>query len=240
MPRSKDNYVCNKLTQDERMQIYRWAGEGYTLREICKLTNQSRGTSSKLRIPGIENILSMPDAHKWVSKFRMEFLKNVKDIPIVEKRIRLDDLERLRKRLMFVINDCMVYKNNNEMNRFFSATNKLLMVLEAARTEMEPRAGGMTVGIGINGGRGDLGELSDTELQNQRADLIRRASIIIKQRTGEADGLTEGDAGAGEAGPAEVFLAAPEELRRDAVQGSAADVSDVRQPEGNDPGLSAV
>ena len=217
--------IADRMTKDERMDIYRWSGEGYTLREICKMFNNRSPSCKRARIPTVEAVLAMPEAHKFVAKFRMEFLKTVKDIPVAEKKVRLDDLESLRQRLMHIVNNCHLERGDKNISRFLTVSRRLIEVLDIARNEMEQRPG-VSIGIGF-GNDGGLSELTDEQLQQQRDDLIRRAYIAEQRRTSVLDEITEGDGDKNKPGPPEVLLAAPEELRREELPGSKPDVPDV-------------
>jgi hypothetical protein len=234
------SYVCDKLTRDERVQICKWSGEGYSHREICKMFNRDRGPLPKIRIPGVEHVLEMPESHKLVSKFRIEFLKTLDDVPVADKKVRLDDLESIRQRLMYLITNSHLARGDHEVARFLSCSNRLLQVLDLARAEME-RAAGLSIGFGLNlGGGADLGKFSDEELKQLRVDLLRKAGISVGQRIDPADGTVEGDEGPNKERPAEILLAAPSELRRDAVPQGPVIISDLRRPASDDPGLPAA
>jgi hypothetical protein len=192
-------YVSDKLTHDERMDIYKWAGEGYTLREICKMHNNKGASKAKIRIPGITRVLGMPEAHKFVSKFRVAFLKNIKEIPISEKKVRLDDLEKMRQRLVHIINNCHLDRSEKELGKFMMASRRLVEVIEMAKSEMEPR-NGINIGIGVN--QGDMSDLTDEQLQQQRDDILRKAGIAFKRGVAAVHQGADGDEAADKGGPA--------------------------------------
>ncbi|MFA6100410.1 MAG: hypothetical protein WC750_06115 [Patescibacteria group bacterium] len=232
--------LADRLTLDERVKIYKLAGEGYTVAEITRLFNMSQPKDARsTRIPGIHKILQLPEAHRYVSKFRMEFLKTVKDIPISQKAVRLDDLERLRQRLMNLINNCQLNRSHpKDISLFMAASRRVIEIMEIARNEMEQHPG-LSIGIGLT--QGDLSDLSDSDLQGKRDELLRRAAATLNRRASGVDEVAEGDEGAAEVRSATVFLAPSEELpRAGALPGSGADVPDVRQQESGDQGVPAV
>jgi hypothetical protein len=180
----------------------------------------------------------MPEAHRYVSKFRMEFLKTIKEIPISDKKVRLDDLERLRQRLMNLINNCQLNRSHpKDITLFMAASRRVIEIIEIARNEMEQHPG-LSIGIGLT--QGDLSELSDDDLKNKRDELIKRATAAINRGTSGIDEVTEGDEGEAEGGPAQVLLATPEELPGSgALPGGDVNVPDVRQQESGDQGMPA-
>lgn len=231
-------FTSDRLTRDERMKFYQWSGEGYSSREICKMYNRARdkGTPS-IRVPGVEKILALPEAHKFVSQFRLSFLKDLKQIPISEKKVRLDDLEKIRQRLMYIINNIHLERSPKEVSKFLMVTKRAIEVIDLARNEMEQRPG-LSIGIGVGGN--ELSDLTDEELQQQRADIIARARHAVNARTSPTDEVGEGDEGPGEERPAPVLLAPSEKLRWDEMPGGTSDLPDLRQSQGDNPGLPAV
>lgn len=232
-------YGSDRLTRDERMNIYKLAGEGYTVPEITRQYNYERGPSRKIRIPTVEGVLAYPESTKLVAQFRTAWLKGLKHVPIVDKKVRLYDLERLRQRLMRLL-DKFNPERPAEFGKFMIGTKWLLNVLEQARQEVEQRPA-FSIGIGVNDKEdGSLSDLSDEELKEQRRELLKRAEKFIEQRIDEADSGAEGDEGADKNGSAQVLLAASEELRRDELPDGAPAVSDLRQEDALNQGLPAV
>ena len=115
------------------------AGEGYTHFEIVRWMNRMHGGKDKKdQFHGrtVQAILSRPEAHRFVGKFRQEFLKDVKEIAIADKRIRLYDLEALRQRLSTLIINIKIERAGSE-EKFFRFSKRLMEVLDMAREEME-------------------------------------------------------------------------------------------------------
>lgn len=219
-------YTSERLTKDERLQIYQWIGEGYSTREICRMFNKTRIPGTPLlRIPGVERIMNLPEAHRFVSQYRINFLKEVKQVPISEKRIRLDDLEKIRQKLSAILGNCHAHRSESELSKFMQVSKILLNVLDLARNEMEQRAGIFTPLGTIRDN--ELSEMTDEQLNEERKNLIARLQRTYEQRASSSNEDGEGDEGKDTTGSAEIFLAASEELRREELQSGEVKVSDV-------------
>lgn len=217
-------HVSDRLTRDERIQIYKLSGEGYSTKEISRMFNGGREGAAKIRIPGVEKILAMPEAHKFVAKFRIDFLKSIEQIPISNKAVRLDDLERIRQRLMHIITNCHLNRGEKEVSKFLVCARRLIEITDLARNEMEQRPG---VSIGIGLGQGDLHDLTDEQLKAKRDELIRRASKAINSAADGVDEISEGDEGSDSEGSSQILLAPSEELRREELPPSVPNVPNV-------------
>lgn len=219
-------YTSEKMTKDERLQIYQWVGEGYTAREICRMFNKTRLAGTPLlRIPGVERILNLPEAHRFVAQYRINFLKEVKQVPISEKKIRLDDLEKIRQKLSAILGNCHAHRSERELSKFMQVSKILLNVLDLARNEMEQRAGILSPVSMIKDD--ELSELTDEQLNEERKNLIARLQRTYEQRASSSNEDGEGDEGKDSSGSAEILLAASEGLRRDELQSGEVKVSDV-------------
>ena len=230
-------HVADRLTRDERIEIYKLSGEGYSTKEITRMFNGTRAGAAKVRIPGVERILAMPEAHRFVSKFRIDFLKSIEQIPISNKAVRLDDLEKIRQRLMHIVTNCYLDRGPKEISKFLMCTRRLIEITDLARNEMEQRPG---VSIGIGLGQGDLNDLTDEQLKARRDEIIRRAAKAINSRAGGTDEISEGDEGSDSEQSSEILLASPEELRREELQNRIPEISDLRQQDGSDKGMPSV
>lgn len=239
MPTLENLKTAERLTRDERMMVYQWSAEGYTTGEICRLYNRSPGrTSTCLRSQGVERLLRLPEAHKFVGTLRKEYLKSIKDIPVTEKRIRLDDLESLRVRIMRIINNCRPEASDKAFSKFMQTTRRAIEILAIARDEMEMKPG---VSFGMMAmAQGELSELTDQQLKDYREELIRKAQRVEQRGASSVDENPEGDEVPAGSGSPEILLAASENVQRDQLQPGELDLPDLRQQEGNDQGLSAI
>lgn len=230
------------MSRDRRLAIYKFTGEGYTPREIvCLLNNNSNKTTgiARIKLDAVMRVISLPEAPAFVTKFRSEFLKTLKDIPVSEKKFRLFDMEKMRIKVMFMFSELNPMQKD-DFPKFMQCTSRMIQLLDLARNEMEYKPN-LAIGIGFNN-NGDLHDLTDEQLRAQRDELIRKAANTIEPRSQPLDDDPEGDDAAATDGSVEVLLAASEKLRRDGgpMQGSGDSVHDVRREEADDPGLSAV
>lgn len=214
--------IEDRFAHDERMLAYKWTGEGYTIREIVKMLKKRRWDGQMsfnrfITVEAVTTLLSKPEAQKPISQFRLSFLKELSKIPASEKKMRLWNLEHIRGRLELMINNSSPTKSDKEFNRFMICSRQMLLVLDLARAEVEPKAGVLPGGLVEEDG--ELSNLSYEQLKAQRDELLRKAQRAIEQRTATAGEDPEGDAKPGEEKSPGVLLASPTELRREPLPG---------------------
>lgn len=229
------------LSREKRLRIYKLVGEGYTAREVMTIFNDQENLKEHARITldHVQKIISLPESHSFINKFRIEFYKTLKDIPVSEKKMRLHDMEKIRMQLVNIMGELNPHRKD-DFTKFITCTRQLIGVLDLARSEMEYKPN-LAIGIGL-GNMGDLHELTDEQLTQQRNELIRKAASTIQQRSQSLDDDSEGDEPESTERSAAVLLAASKELRRDGeeLQERDPNVSDLRQQDGDNSGLSAV
>lgn len=181
----------------------------------------------RLRRDTVERVLQLPESAKFVNEFRLNFLKNLKDIPVSDKKIRLYDLERLRQRLMRLI-DNLYPEKESQFSKFMLSVRAVGNILEMARNEMESKPN-LSVGI-INNNQGDMGELTDEQLQQRREELFNRARRAVESGISTTDSDSEGNPKEDPTQSPEVLLAASDQLPGDELSPGADQLSDIRQP----------
>lgn len=228
-----------EMSRDKRLSIYKLVGEGYTPREVTTIFNNANkgGSTASIKLEETMRIITLPEAQSFINKFRIDFLKTLKDIPVSEKKFRLHDMEKMRGQIMYLMGE-LNPQRKDDFTKYMTCTRRMIEILDLARTEMEYKPN-LSIGIGL-GNMGDFGELTDEQLKQQRDELIRKAGSLIERRSQTLDDDTEGDVGESPERSAEILLAASKELQRDAVQYGGHDVSDVRREAAHDPGLPAV
>ena len=221
LPANKERVrLGERMTRDERMAVYKLLGEGYTKREVVDKINEARKTGeTQARITTVEYLMTLPEAHRYVTAFRVEYLKTIKTIPIADKKVRLDDLEQIRTRIDYLMfNLRLDPRNDKSINRFMSMSKTLVDVLDCARAELEGPKGGINIGI-VNNNEGELEGLSDEEIIRRQKELISQAQKIIDPRDEESDNDEQDYEGEDKSRPTEILLASPKELRRDQMPG---------------------
>lgn len=209
--------VFNLLSQNELAFVYKKAVEGYNASAIARSVNKlpSRKEKEAISKELMETFLDRHDVEEIVSKRRLEYVKAIRILPIADKKNRLFDLEKMRKKFERVISHLIepgADINNRETQQLIKASNMMIQILNAARDEMEHRPN-LAVGVTIN--QGDLSELTDEQLAQQRSELLSRAQRSLKSRVVDSDETSEGDGREDQERSSPVLLAPPEELRRD-------------------------
>lgn len=109
-----------------------------------------------------------------IQQYRNKYLNKVKDIALFHKRIRLDDLQKLRDRFISQIKELDDTKEE-ERREFRYMAKGLTEILSVAREEIEGK--GMTFNqLNLIG---DFDGKSDDELISRRDELLRKAERAI-------------------------------------------------------------
>ena len=201
-----------KLNDEQRMFVYRCHAEYLMGHEIKRMLTEHYGVV--ITVATITTICRAQKAKAHIEKFREAYMQKIKDVPIANKRIRMDDLEKARVKLgeMMSGNPCKTKGDKAEYRSCIKHLNETFCV---ALNEME-RKPLMLQQMMVS----DYSNLTDEELQERKREIIEKETGVRQRR----------DSGAGESGsgvevedkgkPAEVPMAAPEELRREQLQGS--------------------
>jgi hypothetical protein len=119
------------------------------------------------------NITALLDtfkAIKWqpfVKNFKEEYLAKVKSVPIANKRIRIDDLDRERMRINRLIESCPTATKADKAT-YVTLVGELRRLIVEAREEMEKKPHlFQNVVIG-------MGDMSDEGLHKRKQDLIAK------------------------------------------------------------------
>ena len=155
-----------KLSHDQRMFVLRMSGEGYRLADIQRELNSKYNIS--LHHESIKSTCEAKINQPFVQQFRESYLARVKEVPIANKRIRVDDLEKVRKKIIEQIekNPMETAKQKSE---FLLMTNRLERVIEQAREEMEKKPQ-LIASVAVN----EFTSLSDAELLRRKDSLIQK------------------------------------------------------------------
>lgn len=186
--------MSHKLTDEQKIEVCKMYAEGCTTAEIARTIKESY--SLILNINGQKAIVNSEWAKPFVKKFREDYIKRVKDVPVSNKRLRLDDLQYVRDKLIDQIksNKCDTKIKKDELRK---DTRSLCEVIASCRDEIEKKLN-VIPGLGIIG---DFEDKSDEQLISERDELIRQAEKSLAGRPGTVDSDSEGASGAGQAEP---------------------------------------
>lgn len=134
-------------------------------------------------------ILAMTKTKKhepYLTKCRDEYQKKIKDVPIANKRTRIDDLENIRVKVMKALNENHL-ENKGQREEFRQLVRTLNDVIINAREEMEKKPNLVPI-MGL----GDFSDKSDDELIAERDEILKAAEKLISGGAGEASRSIEG------------------------------------------------
>ena len=180
------NLVTRELPIDDKMFILQLHGEGAAferIRQEAEAKFEEKFTPSRVKV-----ICLAPENQVFVERFRDKYLAEVKSVPIANKRIRLDDFQRMRNKLFDMADTVDVYAKDgkNEILKIFQRIND---ILSAVRDEMEGKPW-LLQQINIT----ELSNLTDDELQKRKEVIIAKATGTYQERyfgIGEASEGTE-------------------------------------------------
>ena len=159
-----------KLDNDQRHVVLRMYAEGNTLGVIQQhLIEEYKITLGR---NSIYATCHSKVNEKFIKSYRETYLAKVKEVPIANKRIRVDDLEKVRMKLIELMekNPCETKSHKLE---YVSLSGELRRITDCAREEMERKPNLITTTI-MN-----MNEVSDGELHSRKDELVRKAQRII-------------------------------------------------------------
>lgn len=178
MPRG----IAAKLNDEQRIATYKMYAENITPLEISKWIKEN--WSIEYQADSVSHLVKTERAQPFLKRFKEDYLNRVKEVPIANKRIRVDDLEIVRLRLMRLIKDNpLETKAQKEEFRFL--VRSLNDTVTNAREEMEKKPF-------INLGLGDFSDKSDDQLIEERNELLKQAERLVSGPVIEISGTPEG------------------------------------------------
>lgn len=183
---------AEKLNHEQTLFMLRLFAEGCTQGEVAKEVFDQYGIECHPK-----SLWQKSKSKKWqpyYDRFREDYLARVKAVPIAHKRIRIDDLEKSRQKLLEMIDKGNIdsKQSRNEMLMIIRRLNETICV---AREEMENKPQ-MIQQVSV----GAFSSLSDEELQKRKEMLIAKATGTHQARD---IGVGESDEGAEVAGRTE-------------------------------------
>jgi hypothetical protein len=159
-----------KLDNDQRHMVLRMHAEGLGPLEISKFLLETYNI--KITTNSIYDTCRTKVNEKFVKSYRETYLAKVKEVPIANKRIRVDDLEKVRTKLIQLMekNTC---ETKSQKAEYVSLSGELRRITDCAREEMERKPNLISTTI-MN-----MNEVSDGELHSRKEELIRKAQRIV-------------------------------------------------------------
>lgn len=162
----------SKLTHDQRMQVLRMYGEGYRYADIQRQLKIDFGIS--LHHESIRSTCDAKINQPFIERFRAAYLNKVSEVPIANKRVRIDDLEKVREKILRVI-DKNPLETQKQRNEFLAFSSRLVAVVQQAREEIEKRPEIMNT-FSVN----EFSDMSDEDLQKTREELLAKVRQSIQ------------------------------------------------------------
>ena len=172
------NYFEEKLDNQQRMFVLRMIAEGFSPTKIKGQIKENFGICYS--ISAVQRLAKAAKHQPHIKKFYEDFLARIKEIPISHKRIRLDDIERERKRLVDLIKKTPT-NTKQEKQLYIQLTGELRKLIESARDEMENKP------YLVQNTLIDLSEKTDGELITRKQELIREFRRLNAGSAGGVD-----------------------------------------------------
>jgi len=168
--------IC-KLNQDQRITVLRMFGEGMDSGAIKREVGGRFGIT--ISATAILQTCRAKKNQSFVNSFRETYLAKVRDVPIANKRIRMDDLEKERVRLNKMI-ESNPLKSKSEKLEYLRVASELRRMIDTAREEMEKKPHLIQQAV-MN-----FAELSDEQLHARKDELLREARRLSGKDAGRS------------------------------------------------------
>lgn len=172
-----------KLTHDQRMMALRMYGEGHRYADIQRQLKIDFGIS--LHHESIRSTCDSKVNQPFIEKFRAAYLSRISEVPISNKRIRIDDLEEVRGRILKVIKKNPL-ETTKQRSEFLALSGRLISVLQQAREETEKRPE-LMASFTVD----EFSTMSDEELMVKRSELLAKVKRSIQLDENKALPLLE-------------------------------------------------
>lgn len=174
-----------KLTEDQRLLCIKMHVEGIMDKDVVVYIKDTWNIS--YTIAGLHKLRESSKYDLAKKRYRERYLRSIQDVPISNKRVRIDTLEKVRIKLLKMLeeNPCA---DKSERAEFCSQVKALNEVLVNARDEMEKKIN-LIPSVGIFG---DFGEKTDDELISEREELLNQARRVVPGAIVEVSGFIKG------------------------------------------------
>ncbi|MCB9758168.1 MAG: hypothetical protein H6753_07115 [Candidatus Omnitrophica bacterium] len=163
----------SKLTHDQRTMVLRMHAEGYRYADIQRQLKVDFDISLHH-----ETIRSTCDAkinQPFIERFRTAYLNKISEVPIANKRVRIDDLEKVREKILRVI-ERNPLETRIQRNEFLAFSTRLVAVVQQAREEVEKRPDIMN-----NFSVTEFSSMSDEDLKKAHDELLAKVRRSLQQ-----------------------------------------------------------
>ena len=170
----------SKVAESKIMTVLKMHAEGFSGQDICSTTELAYAT--------VHGLIVEPSNKAFIDDFRRGYMARVMDVPVANKRIRMDDLETSRVRLLAELSGVAP----GEISKVGNVIRRLVEVLERAHNEMEQRPIFLAQ---LVSGYNSFGRMSDDQLYEKRQELIMlaRRSLATPVETGVDAEADDGD-----------------------------------------------
>ncbi len=162
----RNSGVMDEKEKDAIIKLYAHNSTPHQIRHFV-----SENMKLNISVETIFKVVQAPESAKSLRKYRNEYYMKIMEVPISNKRVRLDNMEEVRVKIMEDIHA------NDVVDAGFRENVKVLnSVFTTARNEIEGNPN-MVANITIN----DFSEKSDEELREMRRELIDQAKRAVAQ-----------------------------------------------------------
>ena len=173
-----------QLGQEERMFVLKLWAEGWSAIEIGRELQEQYNIKHTRQ--SLYELCKEEENQIYIDEFREKYFESVKVVPIANKRVRLDCLERSRKLLMKMLDVlCIdgrkstdgIPKSENQRSQILMVIRRMNEVLSFAREEMEGKSH-----ILQQFNYGNFPGMSDSQLQKRKEEIIAKATGNFQSR----------------------------------------------------------
>lgn len=154
--------------------------EGHSFLPIAKILKEKFDITMTRQ--GVRSVVNTESNQPHILNFRQAYLSRVKDVPIANKRVRIDDLEKIRNKLWAMVEAVGVPSTANKRREVSLLMNRIALTADLAREEMEKKPQLIAQAISYGG----IGDKSDGELHRRKAELLREAERTLGGQAGRA------------------------------------------------------
>ena len=154
-----------KLDKDQRMFALRMHAEGYDAPSIQREIKEK--FSIDIAVPSLYDTFEAKKYQSTIEYYKDQYLSKVKAVPIANKRIRLEDLERERQRIIALIQKNEL-RTKADRGEYIQLIGELRRLIDTAREEMEKKPH-LIQQVSLT-----MGDISDDSLHTRKQELINK------------------------------------------------------------------